>query len=86
MKIAIILLAVILVFILWSIYNITEGFQTATNTVPVENDMKCSVLRAAYDTTKKRYDTAVKNNNTPVINSSKASMDTLKGIISNMAC
>ena len=86
MKISIIILAVILVFILWSIYNISEGFQTAPNTAPVETDINCSVLKGAYETVKKRYDDAVRNNNTPIIDSTKASMDTLKGVLSNNGC
>jgi hypothetical protein len=86
MNIAIILLAAILIFILWSIYNISEGFQTAPSTGSADTDMKCSVLKNAQEIIKKRYDDAVKINNTPIINSSKESMDSIKALMSNTGC
>lgn len=84
MRFTIILLGVIVAVALWYIYNMREGFQTeATETA---EDVKCSVLKGAYDTAKSAYDNAVLTNNTDIVSSSKDSMDSLKAALTSMGC
>jgi len=85
MNFAVILLAAVLVTVLWSIYNMSEGFQSTPAPNP-DSSMKCTVLKGAYDTSKARYDIAVKNNNTPVMNDAKATMNSLKTNLDKMGC
>lgn len=85
MNFAVILLGVIVALALWYIYNMREGFQTETKEL-IGEDIKCSILKGAYDTAKSTYDNAVTTNNTDVIATSKAGMDSLKASLTSMGC
>ena len=84
MKLTLIFLIAALLFICWSLYNISEGFQTAGNETPEQ--AKCSVLKSAYKDLENRHENAIKNNNSNVLATTKQSIDALKTALNDMGC
>jgi len=78
------LLILILLFVLWSLYNINteEGFQ-ASGTAPAPN---CDVLINSYKSLEERYNKAVADKNEIILTSAGPALNLMKNSLINMNC
>jgi hypothetical protein len=83
MKLRLIFLIGILLFVCWSLYNVSEGFQSNPQ-LPENNN--CDILKGAVNTLQKRYDKANELNEKDHLNLLKTNIDNLKNSIKNMRC
>ena len=85
MKLRLLFLVGVLLFVFWSLFNVSEGFQSTPETAAPE-ETKCTILRGAHQTLQTKHDDAIKNNNPRLASTLTASIDSVKNALKSIGC